>query len=120
MTAEARPRPLAQLVALNALTLAVGYLAVGVLVESVRRFYPSRGVLTLSFALDALPAQVLSLCGFLEPLRDAYLSGRLGEAGLRIIFALTALAVIFLLALVLGLFGAGVRAAIRCKKPFGE
>ena len=105
---------------LNALTLAVGYLAVGVLVESLRRLYPSRGVLTLSFALDALPAQVLSLCGFLEPLRDAYLSGRLGEAGLRIIFALTALAVIFLLALVLGLFGAGVRAAIRCKKSFGE
>jgi hypothetical protein len=117
---EGPERSIVQLTALNALTLAVGYLGVGVLVESLRRLYPSRGVLTLSFALDALPAQVLSLLGFLEPLRDAYLSGRLGEAGLRAIFALTALSVIFLLAIVLGLCGAGVRAAIRCKKSFGE
>jgi hypothetical protein len=120
MSAESPARPIAQLVALNALTLAAGYLAVGVLVESLRRVYPSRNVLTLSFALDALPAQVLSLLGLLEPMREAYLSGRLNEAWLRAIFAGTALAVIFLLAIVLGLFGVGLRAAIRCKNPFGE
>jgi hypothetical protein len=120
MSAEPPARPLAQLVVLNALTLAAGYLVVGVLVESLRRVYPSHKVLTLSFALDALPAQVLTLLGLLEPMREAYLSGRLNEAGLRAIFAGTALAVIFLLALVLGLFGAGLRAAIRCKNSFGE
>jgi hypothetical protein len=113
-------RPLLQLVVLNALTLAAGYLAVGLLVECVRRLYPSRGVLSLSFALDALPAEVLSLCGFLTPLREAYLAGQLSEAGLRGIFGGTALAVIFLLAAVLGLLGAGVRAAFRCKSSFGE
>jgi hypothetical protein len=113
-------RPLVRLVAGNALTLAAGYLAAGLLVESVRRLYPSRTVLTLSFALDALPAQVLSFCGLLGPLREAYLAGRLSEAGLRGIFGGTALAVIFLLATVLGLVGAGVRAAIRCKASFGE
>jgi hypothetical protein len=108
------PAPrLAQLVVGNALTLAAGYLALGLLVESLRRLYPSRGVLTLSFALDALPAQALSLCGLLGPLREAYLAGTLSEAGLRAIFGLTALAVIFLLATSLGLALAGLRRVFR-------
>jgi hypothetical protein len=120
VSAEVSPRPLLKWVVGNALTLAAAYLGVGVVVESIRRVYPSRNVLTLSFALDALPAQVLSACGLLEPLREAYLQGRLGEAGLRGIFGGTALAVIFLMALVLGLLAALVRTAIRCKKSFGE
>jgi hypothetical protein len=113
VSAEVTSRPLLKLVVGNALTLAACYLGVGVLVESIRRVYPSRNVLTL-------PAQVLSVCGLLEPLREAYLQGKLSEAGLRAIFGGTALAVIFLLATVLGLFGALVRAAIRCKSSFGE
>jgi hypothetical protein len=67
-----------------------------------------------------LPAQVLSLFGLLEPLREAYLQGQVSEAGLRGIFGFTALAVIFVLAALLGLVAAGVQAAIRCKRPFGE
>lgn len=120
MSATAPGRPWARLVAANALTLAAGYLAVGLLVESIRRLYPSRTVLTLSFALDALPAQALSACGLLGPLREAYLAGRLNEAGLRAIFGGTTLAVIFLLATLLGLVGGLVRATIRCKGTFGE
>ncbi len=112
--------PLVRLVVLNALTLSAGYLIIGLVVECIRRLYPSRGVLTLSFALDALPAEVLSLCGLLGPLREGYLGGHVSEAGLRGIFGGTALAVIFLLATVLGLVGAGVRAAFRCKSSFGE
>ena len=104
------PPRLARVVVANALALAVAYLGAGLVVETIRRVYPSRGVLTLSFALDALPAQALSLCGLLGPLREAYLQGQLGEVGLRAIFGATALAVIFLLAAVLGLVGAWVRA----------
>jgi len=108
------PAPrLAQLVVANALALAAGYLALGLLVESARRLYPSRGVLTLSFALDALPAEALALCGLLGPLREAYLAGTLSEAGLRAIFGLTALVVIFLLAAGLGLVLAALRRAFR-------
>lgn len=118
--AAAARRPLVSLVVGNALTLAAGYLGLGVLVESLRRAYPSRSVLTLSFALDALPAQVLSFFGLLEPLREAYLQGQLGEVGLRGIFGATSLAVIFVLAALLGLIAGGVQAAIRCKKSFGE
>ncbi|MGO9832301.1 MAG: hypothetical protein ACLPJH_19385 [Myxococcaceae bacterium] len=114
------PPALARVVLSNALGLAVGYLGLGLLVESLRRLYPSRGVLTLSFALDALPAQALSLCGLLEPLREAYLSGQVGEAGLRAIFASTALAVIFLLAATLGLLGAALRAFFRRRTALGE
>jgi hypothetical protein len=120
VSVQAKGRPLSRLVAANALTLAAGYLAVGLLVESIRRLYPSRAVLTLSFALDALPAQVLSFLGLLGPLREAYLAGRVSEAGLRAIFGGTALTVIFLLAALLGLVGALLRAAIRCKSTFGE
>ena len=114
------PAPLTRLVATNALTLAAGYLGVGVLVEAVRRLYPSRGVLGLSFALDALPARALSLCGLLEPLREAYLAGRVSEAGLRAIFGGTALAVIFLLAALLGLLGALLRSFFRRGSSFRE
>ena len=117
---EAAAPRLARVVVSNALALAVAYLAIGLGVESLRRLYPSRGVLTLSFALDALPAQALSLCGLLGPLREAYLQGQLSEAGLRAIFGATALAVIFLLAALLGLSGALVRALIRRRAAFRE
>ncbi|MGO8970069.1 MAG: hypothetical protein ACLQDQ_10925 [Myxococcaceae bacterium] len=118
--AAGAPAPLARVVVSNALGLSVGYLGFGLLVESLRRLYPSRGVLTLSFALDALPAQALSLCGLLEPLREAYLAGRLTEAGLRAIFASTALAVIFLLAATLGVLGALLRAFFRRRAALRE
>jgi hypothetical protein len=120
VSASAQPQPLVRLVVANALTLAAGYLAVGLVVESIRRLYPSRGVLSLSFALDALPAQVLSLLGALSPLREAYLAGTLSEAGLRAIFGATALGVIFLLAAVLGVVGAGLRTVFRRPTSFGE
>ncbi len=112
------PPRVARVVVSNALTLAVAYLGVGLVVESLRRLYPSRSVLTLSFALDALPAQALSLCGLLGPLREAYLQGQLGEVGLRAIFGATALAVIFLLAAALGLLGAGLRAVWKRRAAF--
>jgi len=118
---DGTPAPrLAQLVVANALALAAGYLALGLLVESLRRLYPSRGVLTLSFALDALPAQALSLCGLLTPLRAAYLAGNLSEAGLRAIFGGTALLVIFLLAASLGLVVAALRRVFRRPPAFRE
>ena len=112
MSVDAAAPRLARVVVSNALTLGVAYLATGLLVESIRRLYPSRGVLTLSFALDALPAQALSLLGLLGPLREAYLQGELSEVGLRAIFGATALGVIFLMASVLGLLGAVLKAIL--------
>jgi len=100
---------LAHQVTLSALTLAAGYFCVGLLVETLRRLYPSHSVLTLSFALDALPARALSFCGLLEPLREAYVAGRVSEAGLRAVFGATSLAVIFLMAAGLGVLGAALR-----------
>jgi hypothetical protein len=112
--------PLVRQVTASALTLATGYLGVGLLVEGARRLYPSRGVLTLSFALDALPARVLSFFGLLEPLREAYLSGRVSEAGLRVVFGAVALAVIFLLAAGLGLVVALLKAFFRRGSSFPQ
>jgi hypothetical protein len=63
---------------------------------------------------------VLTLLGWLEPLREAYLGGRLSEAGLRGAFAATALGVIFVLAAVLGLVTAAVRALFHRGTPFRE
>jgi hypothetical protein len=114
------PPPLLRVLVGHALLLATGYLAVGLVVEALRRLSPSRTVLLLSFALDALPARVLALFGLLEPLREAYLSGRLGEAQLRGIFGVTAVAVIFFLAAGLGLLTAALRVGFHRRAPFGE
>jgi hypothetical protein len=88
----------------NAFLLSILYLLVGIGVESARRLRPSAFVLRLSLSLDSLPARVLELVGLMEPLRDAYLSGRISEAVLRLVFSSTTIGIIFLLAVGVGLF----------------
>ncbi|XXF81540.1 hypothetical protein P2318_08700 [Myxococcaceae bacterium GXIMD 01537] len=93
----------------NAFLLSVIYLAVGLLVEVGRRLYPSRLLLRLSLALDSLPARALEVTGLMEPLSQAYLSGRVSDAWGRAIFSVTTLVIIFVLALLVGLLMGGLR-----------
>ncbi len=86
----------------NATLLSVVYLAVGLLVELVRRFFPMMWVTRATLVLDSLPGRTLELLGVMEPLRLAYVYGHIGEGGLRIIFAFTTLVIIFAMALVVG------------------
>jgi hypothetical protein len=108
----------------NAFLLSIIYLVAGILVELARRFYPTRLVQQLSLSLDSLPARALDLVGALEPLRAAYLEGRVSDAQVRLLFGTTTIAVIFMLAFVVGLLVGGLRGyierrALRKARPRG-
>lgn len=96
----------------NAFLLSIIYLLTGIGVELARRFYPSRLVQQLSLSLDSLPARALELVGALEPLRSAYLDGRISDAQVRLVFGVTTIAVIFILAFVVGLLVGGLRSYV--------
>ena len=86
----------------NATLLSVAYLAIGVVFELARRLHPAGWVMRAALVLDSLPARTLELLGWLEPLRHAYVYGRISETTLRLIFSATTLAIIFLMAVVVG------------------
>jgi hypothetical protein len=109
--APSRP-PLGSVLGANAFILSVIYLLLGIGVELARRVHPSRFLQRLSLSLDSLPARALDVLGVLGPLREAYLEGRVSELGVRLVFGATTLAVIFLLALAVGLAGWSVRGAL--------
>ncbi len=88
----------------NAFLLSVLYLLVGIGVEGARRLWPTHFLQRLSLSLDSLPARALELVGLMQPLRDAYFAGRVSESLLRLAFGATTIAIIFLLAVVVGVF----------------
>lgn len=87
----------------NAFLLSILYLLVGIGVELLRRYRPSLLILKLSLSLDSLPARALELLRLMEPLREAYFSGRISESALRLIFGATTVGIIFVLAVGVGL-----------------
>jgi hypothetical protein len=95
------PRRFFHVVAANALALSALYLGLGVVVEGLRVQSPSTAVLRVSYALDALPARVLERLGLLGPLKEAYTDGRVGEGVVRLVFGVTAVGFVFVLALAL-------------------
>jgi hypothetical protein len=94
--------PLLRIMVGNAFLLSILYLLVGIGVEGARRLWPTRLLQRLSLSLDSLPARALELVGAMQPLRDAYFSGRISEAKVRLVFGLTTVVIIFLLAVVVG------------------
>ncbi|MCP3104835.1 hypothetical protein LZ198_38815 [Myxococcus sp. K15C18031901] len=93
----------------NAFLLSVLYLLVGLVVEIALNRWPSRFLQRLSLSLDSLPARALELVGAMEPLRAAFFSGHIPEFGVRLVFGVTTVVVIFLLALVVGTLMGGLR-----------
>ena len=110
-THPSRPEaaPLLRIMWGNAFLLSLLYLVLGVGVELALRLYPTRFLQRLSLSLDSLPARALELTGALEPLREAYFNGRISEFGVRVVFGITTVLVIFLLALVVGSIMGGLR-----------
>jgi len=101
--------PLLRIMWGNAFLLSVIYLLVGLVVEVALNQWPSRFLQRLSLSLDSLPARALELVGAMEPLRTAFFSGHIPESGVRLVFGLTTVVVIFLLALVVGTLMGGLR-----------
>lgn len=86
----------------NATLLSVVYLAVGVLVELLYRVHPANWVQKTTLVLDSLPARTLELLGAMDRIRQAYGHDQLSEATLRLIFSGTTIAIIFTMALIVG------------------
>ncbi len=103
------PLPLMRIMGGNAFLLSVLYLLVGIVVEGARRVRPSVFLQRLSLSLDSLPARALELVGWMEPLREAYFSGLISESVLRLVFGATTIVIIFLLAVVVGVFMGSLR-----------
>jgi hypothetical protein len=103
------PLPLMRIMGGNAFLLSVLYLLVGIGVEGARRVYPTLFLQRISLSLDSLPARALELVGLMQPLRDAYFSGLVSESVLRLVFGATTLVIIFLLAVVVGVFMGSLR-----------
>ena len=102
METESPRLSLAQIMVGNASLLSVLYLATGACIECWRRFRPSPWVERVSLALEALPARALELLGAMSALREYYVYGRISEVWVRVIFGATVIAIIFALAIALG------------------
>ena len=103
------PLPLMRIMSGNAFLLSILYLLVGIGVEAARRLWPSILLQRLSLSLDSLPARALELTGLMRPLRDAYFAGKVSESMVRLVFGATTIVVIFLLAVVVGVFMGSLR-----------
>lgn len=94
--------PLFRIMFGNATLLSVVYLMAGVAVETLRRFWPSNWIYRAAIVLDSLPARTLDLVGLMEPLRAGNAYGHISDWVLRLIFSGTTIAIIFLMALIVG------------------
>lgn len=94
--------PLFRIMIGNATLLSIVYLAFGVMFEVLRRLHPAGWVMRAVLVLDSLPARTIELLGWMESLRYAYVYGQVSEVSLRLIFSATTIAIIFLMALVVG------------------
>ncbi len=103
------PLPLMRIMGGNAFLLSVLYLLVGIVVEGARRVWPSIFLQRLSLSLDSLPARALELVGLMEPLREAYFAQQIRESVVRLVFGVTTIIIIFLLAVVVGVFMGSLR-----------
>ncbi len=104
------PLPLMRIMSGNAFLLSVVYLLVGTVVEGARRLWPDSAFLQqFSLSLDSLPARALELVGLMQPLRAAYLDNQVSPFRLRLVFGVTTIVIIFLLALVVGMVMGSLR-----------
>lgn len=98
----------------NATLLSVLYLGAAVALELIRRAFDFAWCERALRALEAFPARILEWVGLLEPLRRAFLDDKIGQLHVRLIYGLTTVAIIFVLAVgVGGLMAASARVLSR-------
>lgn len=105
------PVPVFRISLANATLLSGLYLVVAAAVELIRRVWNPRWVDRVSIALEAFPARTLELLGLFEPLRRAWVENKIGQLGVRFIYGLTTVGVIFTLGLLVGVVMWGIARA---------
>jgi len=86
----------------NATVLSVAYLLVAVVIEVSQRWFPFRITERAALTVEWIPARTLDWVGLYEPIREAVIDGQLSIFWVRIIFGVTSVAAIYLIALGVG------------------
>ena len=94
--------PVFKISATNASILSGLYLLIAILVELVRRTWSPRWIERVSLSLEAFPARTLELFGLFEPLRRAWVDEQISPLGVRFVYGLTTVTVIFTLGMPVG------------------
>lgn len=94
--------PLLGIILGNAFLMSVIYLALGVLVDGLRRLWPHPALVAFSERLDDLPTTALRYSGLWSDLRLLYVHEEVPTWVLRVVYGLTTVTIIFALAFVTG------------------
>ena len=93
----------------NATLLSASYLGLGLFLEGLRHFFPTRWADRAAVALDALPMRALELVGAMPFLRGWYLWERISPFWMRVALCTATVGIVFLTAAAVGLFLWGLR-----------
>jgi hypothetical protein len=96
------PFPVFRISVQNATLLSALYLAAATALEGIRRVWNPRWAEKACLAMEAFPARALDVVGLLDFVKKEYAWGALTQFHVRLIFGLATIAVIFLLAIVVG------------------
>ena len=101
----------------NATILSALYLTVAVVVEVVRRLWSPRWAERLSLAFEVFPARALAFLGLFEPIRRAWMQGRLSDGAVRVLYGATTVGLVFAAGL---LVGAGMWLVLQASSKGGD
>jgi hypothetical protein len=97
------PIPIFRISMQNATILSVAYLLLATAIELSQRWFPFRWTDRAALTVEWIPARTLDWVGLYEPMRRALVEGRMSIFSVRLVFGLTSIAGIFVVALGVGI-----------------
>ena len=86
----------------NATGLSAAYLLLASVLEGVRRAFGFRWAEVAALSMESFPARLLSFVGLYDPLRRAWIEGRLNDTQVRLIYGGTVVLMVFALGMLVG------------------
>ena len=94
--------PIFRISVYNATLLSGTYLLIATVLEVIRRNFTARWAEKGCLEMEKFPARTLDLIGLLDPLKRAYAWGDVSDWQVRVVFGLTTIVLIFILAMLVG------------------
>lgn len=94
--------PIFRISVYNATLLSGTYLLIATVLEVIRRIFTVRWAEKACLEMEKFPARALEILGLLDPLKRAYAWGGITDWQVRLVFGLTTVTLIFVLALLVG------------------